>query len=293
MSIILPKIIFPHKTCEDENGNSIEITENSIDLYIVMTRNCNVHCPFCTYHSLKENTSQIEINKVKETLDELSKICILNTIHFTGGEPTLELDKIIEISTYAKKIFPSVITSVNTNGSFLSSLGGLQCLDNIALSRHHYDDEKNWEIFGNKLPPTKDMIASFPDKNKLHLSCNLIKGYIDNEQKLEDFLEFSSHIEVNDIGIVSLMDNCKYSIDNFIDFEQFDLSKIEHLKKCKIHCKKDENNISICRCENYLYQAQNMRLISMYHRHAIKSNNIADYLVINSNENNNLTQGFK
>lgn len=285
----LPKIIFTHKSCENENGNSIEITENSIDLYIVITRNCNVNCPFCTYHQNKE-ISPVDISKVQETLDELSKICILNTIHFTGGEPTLELDKIIEISTYAKKIFPSVITSVNTNGSFLSSLRGLQCLDNIALSRHHYDDEINREIFKSNLPPTAEAIASFPNREKIHLSCNLIKGYIDNEQELEDYLEFSSHIDVNDIGIVSLMDNCKYSIDNFVDFEKFDLSKIKNLQKCRCYCNKNENNIPLCRCENYLYLSKNMHLISMYHRYAIKHNDIASYLVY---ENNQLTQGFK
>lgn len=285
----LPKIIFSHKSCENENGIISNIDCNEIDLYIVMTRICNVNCPFCTYHQNKE-ISPVDIDKVKETLDELSKICYVRTIHFTGGEPTLKLDKIVEICEYAKKIFPSVITSVNTNGSFLSSLGGLQCLDNIALSRHHYDDEKNREIFKSNLPPTSEAIASFPDRAKIHLSCNLIKGYIDNEQKLEDYLEFSSHIDVNDIGIVSLMDNCKYSIDNFVDFEKFDLSKIKNLQKCRCYCNKDENNIPLCKCENYLYLSKNMHLISMYHRYAIKHNDIASYLVY---ENNQLTQGFK
>ncbi len=80
----------------------------------------------------------------------------------------------VKICTEAKKIFPLVKTSVNTNGSRLKDLEGIDVLDNIALSRHHYDDEINNQIFGINTADT-DILDSFKDKHKLHLSCNLIK----------------------------------------------------------------------------------------------------------------------
>ena len=74
-----------------------------------------------------------------------------------------------------------VFTVVNTNGSNIDKLGTIsQYIDSISLSRHHYNDIKNTEIFKSNKVPSETLIQAFPDKTKLHLSCNLIKNYIDS-----------------------------------------------------------------------------------------------------------------
>lgn len=282
------KIRYKMCTCFNQDEESFEINENNISLYLVVTRRCNTCCKFCAFRS---GNYELDMEVFKERFQELLKVASVPTIHFTGGEPTLELDKIKEVCEFVKeKTNGLVTTSINTNGTNLKELANFDALDNIALSRHHYDDAINQSIFGNTLVPTTKELLQFEDMRKVHLSCNLIKGAVDNEKELHNFLEFSSYIKCNDVGIVSLMEVNDFCKEHYLDFSTLDLSKIENLSKVRCFCNKDEESgETTCRCENYLYLASNMNLVSMYHRYAIKSGSISDYLVF---EGNHIRQGF-
>lgn len=278
-------IIFKHTSCYDCNNHCENIKNNFIDLYIVVTRQCNAGCPFCVY---KNNDTLLDLSVIEKILIDLSKVCQIGTIHFTGGEPTIKAKDLIGICNIAKYIFPNVKTSVNTNGLYLSELKRVDVLDNIALSRHHYDDDKNKKIFKTDSVPNTKAILNFPDKNKLHLSCNLIRGYIDNEKEIQKYLEYASKLRINDVGLVTLMKVNDYCKKQFVDDKQINLKNIPNFIKNRWFCEK-ENNTIYCRCENFLYRAENMNLISMYHRYAVKNNKISNYLVF---ENNHIMQGF-
>lgn len=281
------KIEFKHKTCMDKYNECNPIKENVISLYVVMTRKCNVNCPFCEF---TKGSVIVDIEQFEKLYKELRQICYISTVHFTGGEPTLELDKIKRICNIVKESDDFTQTSVNTNGIFIEKLEGIYELDNISLSRHHYDDSKNIEIFGNNSVPTVERISNFKEKNKLHLSCNLIKGYIDNEVEIQKYLDFAGNLDIHDIGVVSLMGINDYCINNFVSFENIDLSKIPNLCNSRCYRKFKENtDLLLCRCDNYLYTTSDMKLVSMYHRYAIKNDEIADCLVY---ENNHIKQGF-
>lgn len=278
-------IKFNHNTCVNMDGVSYPIEDNNIALYVVMTRKCNVNCKFCDYH---KGVSNIDIDYFKKIYDEITKYCHITTIHFTGGEPSLELEKVKQICEYAKTKDKYTKTSINTNGSNLYKLTNIDTLDNISLSRHHYIDEKNQCLFDSTLVPTRETLQNFTEKEKLHLSCNLVKGYIDCKEEVQRYLDFAAEIGINDIGLVSLMQINQFSTQNFVDFNQIHIEKIENLKKTRCFCKKDKD-IPICRCDNYLYLTKMYTLLSVYHRYAIKNSSIADYLVY---DNNILRQGF-
>ena len=261
-------------------GNSQELDTNEISLYVVMTRKCNTNCRFCEYH---KGTSEIEVETLKKRIEELLTVCDITTIHFTGGEPSIELEKVKEICKYVKWINPLITTSMNTNGSRLKELEGIEELDNIALSRHHYEDGKNEEIFRNKVCSTKD-IECFKEKKKIHISCNLIKSYIDSKEEIKKYLDYVGKLGINDVGFVSLMGINEYSKERYVDFDSIGIYGIEGLKKIRTYCREDS-----CRCSNYFYTTKDLQLISIYHRHAIKSNKKADMLVY---ENNHIKQGF-
>ena len=283
----MSNIIFKTRCCINKYGEQQEITDKQIALYVVLTRRCNVDCKFCEYHN---GTSEIDVKKKKNTLNWLLSFCNITTIHFTGGEPTLEIDKLKQLCKIIKQSDRLITTSVNTNGTRLKELENIKELDNIALSRHAVDDTENREIFRSNLLPTAEDIRNFKDKHKLHLSCNLIKGYIDSEEKILQYLEFASTLGINDIGLVSLMNINEFCNQHYVDFGSLNIRETERLTKSR--CFKnisDETGKICCKCENYLYRASNMNLISMYHRYAIKNNEIADYLVY---ENNVLKQGF-
>lgn len=285
--IEINNIYFKKKCCVNKYGESPDIEDNQIALYVVLTRKCNVNCKFCEYHN---GTSDINIEKFSETLDWLLSFCDITTIHFTGGEPTLELDKLKQLCKLIKQKDRLITTSVNTNGTRLKELENIDELDNIALSRHDIYDVDNREIFKSKLVPTVDEIKKFKDKHKLHLSCNLIKGYVDSKEKIINYLEFTSTLGINDVGIVSLMNINKFCEQHYVEFNNLDIEETEQLIKTKCFKNISEETGEICcKCENYLYRASNKNLVSMYHRYAIKNNEIADYLVY---EDNALKQGF-
>ena len=279
-------IIFNYKTCKNESSQSYILHENVISLYVVLTNSCNANCPFCAYNDGK--TSKVDLEIFRKRYKELYDICRIQTVHFTGGEPTLELDTLKEILSIVKETDEVTKTSCNTNGSRLKELVGLDKLDNIALSRHHYLDSRNQELFCTNVPSTEEL-KGFKEKKKLHFSCNLIKDYIDSKEELEKYLNFVADIGINDVGIVSLMKVNDFCNKHYVDFDSMSVEQISNLIKtrCYSNVVKDE---VVCHCDNYLYQAKNMNLLSLYHRHAIKNDTVADYLVY---KNNHIQQGFK
>ena len=281
----LNKIVFKHQGCFNENNETFDIPDNVISLYVVMTRKCNANCPFCAF---KGDDLYVDLDRFFELYNQLQSKCTVHTIHFTGGEPTLQLDKIIQICDYVKSVNPLVMTSVNTNGFNLLSLQNLKNLDNIALSRHHYLDEKNYEIFGNKSVAYTRTIEFFGEVEKLHLSCNLIKGYIDNAVEVKKYLDYAGHLGINDIGLVSLMKVNDFCSNAFVDFQDINLLSLDKIINTRQRFNCVDKKV-VCKCANYLYTTPELQLLSIYHRFAMESSSISDYLVY---ENNHIKQGF-
>lgn len=284
---IINNIGFKEYYCKDKFGNRDRIEYPSISLYVVMTRQCNAKCRFCEYRGLGE---EVNLGIFEDTLNKILDTCDIGMVHFTGGEPTLEMEKLKGLIDIIKKKDSLIQTSVNTNGTRLKELQGIETLDNISLSRHHYKDRLNQEIFGIKSVPTLDDIESFEDKTKIHLSCNLIKGYIDSSEQVLNYLEHAAKLGINNVGFVGLMDINSYCKEKFIDFADIEPQQSEVFTKTRCFSNISETTNEVCcKCSNYLYTSKDFKLISMYNRHAIKNNEIADYLVY---ENNILKQGF-
>lgn len=100
------------------------------------------------------------------------------------------------------------------------------------------------------------------DSSKWHLSCNLIKGYIDSREEIYKYLEFANKIGIRDVGFVGLMPENRYCTDKFVNF---DLLNVESDRFIKTADWKREN---ICHCSNYKYLTEDHHVIDVYHRHA-------------------------
>ena len=62
--------------------------------------------------------------------------------------------------------------------------------DYIQLSRHHYDDVINDEIFKCKTPTIEDIKAVVDlqtHPHQIQFRCNLIKGYVDSKEEVFKF----------------------------------------------------------------------------------------------------------
>ena len=158
-------------------------------------------------------------------------------------------------------------------------------IDNISLSRHHYIDKRNNDILGfNSIKACKIKSWNKQLPNLLHLSCNLIKGHIDDKEKVYTYLEKASELGITSVGFVSLMPINQYCKDNFVDFREMKLeSNRFNLTRQYTYC-------DMCTCNNYFYIPENTKkLIMVYTKNTYKPFDITTSLVF---DGRNLKQGY-
>ena len=269
--------------CVEGDNSPIKMNYPSTSIYVVLTRECNASCKFCTFRGKVDN---VDVDKFIDTLQYLLTFCDINTIHFTGGEPSLCIDILNDLCDMIKGVNELITTSVNTNGIYLEELGKIETLDNIALSRHAISDKDNQYLFNSDSIPNLSRLIEFKNKSKLHLSCNLIKGFIDNETSIKDYLEFAGDIVgCNDVGFVGLMKVNDFCIDSYIDFPILkDICCSRQLQDID----KDTNKV-YCKCSNYLYTTKKLNIVSAYYRHVVANRCNNDIFIW---ENNEIRQGW-
>lgn len=228
-----------------------------INLYVKIADGCNAHCPFCC-NGLEHNASffSFDVDKLFDVIHEIVSNGIkLNRISITGGEPSLYPEIALDLLQRISKCEDCTFTQVqlNTNGLNKDSLILMYHprLDVVSLSMHHYEQEKLSELYGrcidfNPLTETRDIA------NKLNISCNLIKGYIDSAEEVERMIHYADKNGVKTLGFVSLMQKNQYCEERFVDFRKIDLPSIPSLI---LSSERAVQNI--CSCSNYLYSGKN------------------------------------
>ncbi len=213
-------------------------------LYVRLTNNCNAHCKFCIYRS--KDTNRFNVSKFKYILTELTKTIELRKVSFTGGEPSTQINLLRDCLRIVKGIVPHTFTVMNSNGFKLSECVDIKELDNISLSRHHYVDSQHIKIMG-----TTDVALNAKLKSlkvgKIHLTCNLIRGYIDCGTEIQRYLEHASNLGIYDVGFVGLMPVNAFCKNHFVNFEKINLM-YERIINNKIWRAQHK-----CKCANYLY----------------------------------------
>lgn len=279
-------LTFEQYSCFNKDDTRIKYDTNYTSLYVVMTRNCNAKCPFCEFRG---NIDTVDTNIFKRYFAELLTKCVVTTVHFTGGEPSLEKDTLFEICKYIKEVSPHTVTSVNTNGIYLKELVECAYIDNVALSRHHYEDDINQQLFGTQSIATLEDIRNLTDKSKLHVSCNLMKGYIDSKEELQRYLDTLGSVEVQDVGLVGLMSVNDFCKTHYIDILDIDVASLDKIINNRRFYKKVEDK-KVCECLNFLYTSKDYTLMSVYYRHAIDSKLSGSAFLVY--ENNHIKKGF-
>lgn len=247
----------------DTAGRKVE--EPYINLYVRLTDACNAKCKFCEFNG--DDVTGFDKYKLYYILYTLSKQVRINKVSFTGGEPTLKLNLLNECLKTTKEIDPNIFTVVNTNGYRLDKVK-FDYVDSIALSLHSIKFEDNYEIFGTEQFAPDYSIECFKYKEKLHLSCNLIKGYIDSKEKAYEYINHYGNLGVTDIGFVSLMDVNQYCKDKMIDFDDIKLDEMPNTIK-NMHWSKRDKDRTLCKCDNFLTYTDQGNIVKSYARYYI------------------------
>lgn len=273
--------------CQFFDNKPSPIEEPYINLY-VRFKGCNASCKFCTF---MDSAYPFDVEKFNTILDELNGKVKVRKLGFTGGEPTLnfELFKSLLVLSYIT-LGNDTEYSVNSNGINFDKIYAddklLNIIDRLHISRHHYDDDINNKILGCKSISSsdlKELQSKITDPSFLQISCNLIKGYIDNDGDIKKMLEYANDINIHRVGLVSLMPVNKYAKKNFVSNDLNIFKELFNTHKW--------SNKGYCSCSNYIYIPEKIdkNYVKLYTKNTFDVSNVNNTLTFNGK---NLVYGF-
>jgi len=126
---------------------------------ILVPGGCNAKCQFCFW-----NADFGRIRPPANYLEELRRVLLVlpesfRTISVSGGEPSVSkmLIPILQAidSTRRSRHYDRVVLTTNgSNMEVLKKIAAEALIDHLNISRHHYNDAKNEEIFKTKAIPS-------------------------------------------------------------------------------------------------------------------------------------------
>lgn len=109
----------------------------------VFLRGCPLRCSYCQNEAIQTGADFRDLEEIMELIETSSPF--ISGVVFSGGEPTLQKDALIELARYAKKLDLEVC--IQTNGQFPETLEALiegKLADKIAI-----DYKTRWEGFSS------------------------------------------------------------------------------------------------------------------------------------------------
>ncbi len=123
---------FEGKTCPENCGLCLDHENETCCTLIEVTKRCNLNCTYC-FAKGAENESDIKIEKLFATIDEIASGNNVPLLQLSGGEPTVR-DDLPEIISYAKNAGIKYV-QLNSNGLRLAGdLGYVKKLKEAGLS---------------------------------------------------------------------------------------------------------------------------------------------------------------
>lgn len=260
------KVPFKNYLCTNDKNNPL-IDKPRFRLSIKLTDSCKCSCLFCANKELKDY-GEIDFNKVEKVIRELNKTGYLIGVSITGGEPMLypeKVNKLINLICSIDEKIDICITTCGLNLRKFAEFDNLEKIESLHISRHHYDDKINREIFKNNdiasAEDIKYLQSIVKDKLIVNINTVLIKDYIDNKEEVKKIFEFADSLGIKRVGIVSLIKLNDYAREHFVDFNDI----FDHSESCYFighHL----YNFDYCECIDGAYSSDKGNLIEFYAR---------------------------
>lgn len=258
----------------------------SVNLFVKVTQSCNAKCPFCSNAYSKKTSTPFNLNKLFEIVREIrSQEIAINRINITGGEPSVVAGLVQSILEECNdNLYRDIHLHLNTNGLLAESQKLMQHprWNSISMSLHHYDLGSLSQLYGIPIPDNAFAFEGI-DMDKVNVSCNLIKGHIDNAEEVHKMLDFTLEAGIHRIGFVALMKVNDYCRKHYIDFDEIGVETIPH-----VYFTKSMNRGRDCKCSNYLYN-KGLRILEIYTRNYMNPHYYESSLVFDGEY---LRQGF-
>ena len=249
------------------DSKDLKVVDPSLRLYIKLTDACNADCLFCANKESRD-FGNLDFRKLEFVIRYLLDKKLLHGISITGGEPMMNPDKMNMLLNLIYGIDPNMEVAISTNGYNLRSFLNMEHvnkLESIHISRHHYDDEVNYSIFGSReVASTEDIVAlqeGLDDKRIININTLVMKDYIEDLAGIRKMLNYVGDVGVYKNGFVSLMKCNQFSKDHFINFNDI-FSSLDESFYLGHHFYNGE----YCECVDGVYLTDNERMVEFYAR---------------------------
>ena len=277
INILGKPITVKNYICSADGINYKEKPENiKLQLFVNMLTFCPANCRFCVAKNTKQD-KKIDIDKFKSVMKLLKAEDRIRGIKITGGEPFYDIDLLNEVISAIYDIFGyETEVAISTNGTGLENLKKIKDLEHIEtihLSRHHYDDNVNRELFGNikNIPDKKllkDIIGSVSYKDIFVLNCILLKDYINSPEEAHKFMDFAIDIGAPKVGLMTCSQVNGYAKEQSIPYEAVIKEDDPALLFTRGFFDYD-----YCHCSDGVYSSEDGRIVEFYG----KSTKMEDY----------------
>ena len=217
------KLLVNDNLCMEDSNAEYKFNP-SLRLYVKVTDRCNANCEFCANKGC-EDFGKIDLSKLRYVVEYLKAKNDLKSISITGGEPMSNPKLLESIVTTIWNVDPDIRIGISTNGYKLREFAyfdGVDNLESIHISRHHYLDEENNKIFKSNLVAQSEDIAFLQsrlnDKKIININTMVMRDYIDSLQQVKKMLNHVGSLGIYKDGFVSLMQINAYCKKHFINF---------------------------------------------------------------------------
>ena len=277
INILGKPITVKNYICSADGINYKEKPENiKLQLFVNMLTFCPANCRFCVAKNTKQD-KKIDIDKFKSVMKLLKAEDRIRGIKITGGEPFYDIELLNEVISAIYDIFGyQMEVAISTNGTGLENLKKIKDLEHIEtihLSRHHYDDNVNRELFGNikNIPDKKSLkniIDSVSYKDIFVLNCILLKDYINSPDEAHKFMDFAIDIGAPKVGFMTCSPVNGYAKEQSIPYEAVIKEDDPALLFTRGFFDYD-----YCHCSDGVYSSEDGRIVEFYG----KSTKMEDY----------------
>lgn len=165
--------------------------------FVVFFNGCKLRCKYCHNPEMwqkRENNYTVEelFNKIKRYKPYFKNN---GGVTFSGGEPLLHSDFIIELSKLLKKenIHIALDTAGVGKGNYEEVLKNI---DLVLLDIKHTNKEGYKDITGIELKETENFINTVNKLNKkVWIRQVIVPGIMDNEEYIDSLVEYLKHIK--------------------------------------------------------------------------------------------------
>ena len=113
----------------------LELFRPTAQLKVAVTPDCNNDCPICLNKTTRKGNGKenmLSTAKIKDLIDQASDLGMVG-VYWTGGEPMIEYNRVLELSEYSAKrgLLPTIVT----NGGLIGASGNYKELNRVLLER--------------------------------------------------------------------------------------------------------------------------------------------------------------